>query len=242
MHTKTPASLKSGTCVGESCQGCSDPACYAGGGTVKGVHHEESLGESRAGKDYRLSKETKSPDTDHHAYDNLGKSRSIHKENLHEIRSMPAPKIKGLAHGGQVRRYKDGGDVDSDDSSPGILESAANWLDSKSASPDDIDINTGKKMRPSGDQGAKQTLTVNRPKAVNSMQATQHAHGGEVDAPDAIDAYTSDDKEEGMDHDDSEINDILGKELMEAFHSKDHKRVMESIEACVLQCLDKDGE
>lgn len=40
--------------------------------------------------------------------------------------------------------------------------------------------------------------------------------------------------------DDDEIHDMLGKELMESFHSKDHKKAYQSLEAMVLNCLNKD--
>jgi hypothetical protein len=38
---------------------------------------------------------------------------------------------------------------------------------------------------------------------------------------------------------DDEIQDMLGKELMSALESKDHKKLMQGIEACVLSCLNK---
>lgn len=41
-----------------------------------------------------------------------------------------------------------------------------------------------------------------------------------------------------MDHDD-ELSHGLGKELMGAFESKDHKKLMSSLEACVLHCMSK---
>lgn len=43
---------------------------------------------------------------------------------------------------------------------------------------------------------------------------------------------------EVTDHD-SEIHDMLGQEMMDAFHSKDHKRIMSGIEALVLSMLNK---
>ncbi len=53
------------------------------------------------------------------------------------------------------------------------------------------------------------------------------AEGGEVDDP-----------EIGEDMD-SEIHEQLGKELMGAIEGKDHKRIMQGIEACVLSCMNK---
>ena len=52
---------------------------------------------------------------------------------------------------------------------------------------------------------------------------TNLAEGGEVE-PDA---------------DDMELSHGLGKELMGAFESKDHKKLMSSLEACVLHCMSK---
>lgn len=39
--------------------------------------------------------------------------------------------------------------------------------------------------------------------------------------------------------DDSEIKDAIGKEMVEAFHSKDSKRVMGAIEAAILHHMSK---
>lgn len=53
------------------------------------------------------------------------------------------------------------------------------------------------------------------------------AEGGEVDG------------DEDMDN---ELSHGLGKELMGALDSKDHKKVMSAIEACVLHCMSKSDE
>lgn len=50
------------------------------------------------------------------------------------------------------------------------------------------------------------------------------ADGGEVGEPDSAD---------------SEIHDMMGSELMDAIHSKDHKRIMSGLEAAVLSCMNK---
>jgi hypothetical protein len=39
--------------------------------------------------------------------------------------------------------------------------------------------------------------------------------------------------------DDHEIHEALGKDLMDAFDKKDHKRIMDGLEACVLSCMNK---
>ena len=42
-----------------------------------------------------------------------------------------------------------------------------------------------------------------------------------------------------VDEGDDELHDMLGEELMDAFHSKDKKRAMSAIEACVMRCMNK---
>lgn len=60
------------------------------------------------------------------------------------------------------------------------------------------------------------------------------AHGGEVS--EGEDQF-AEPEHEGDDH---EISGMLGDELMSAFESKDKKRIMESIEAIVLSCMNKE--
>lgn len=179
QHKKNPAK-----CPGPECGGCSAAECYADGGEVKtpkptgtnttgatklgqgwaaagfahggyvkGVHESfgEKEGQSRAGAYARSAHESKK--TNHlngagEHYSNKS-AKDLHKEKLHESRSMPSPNLKGLAH------------------------------------------------------------------------------GGEVDAPH---------------DDDSEIHSMLGKEMMSAIESKDHKRIMDGIEACVLSAMNKHKE
>ena len=38
---------------------------------------------------------------------------------------------------------------------------------------------------------------------------------------------------------DLEIHEMLGHEMMDAIHAKDHKRILEGIEAMVLNCMNK---
>lgn len=47
---------------------------------------------------------------------------------------------------------------------------------------------------------------------------------------------------ESKESDDHEIHEMLGKEMMSAFESKDHKRIMDGIEACVLSAMNKHKE
>lgn len=55
------------------------------------------------------------------------------------------------------------------------------------------------------------------------------AEGGEVDA-------------DGDEDGDVELSHGLGKELMGALDSKDHKAVMSALEACVLHCMNKEDK
>jgi hypothetical protein len=129
-----------------------EPGVSHAGQLVRGAHRDNSSS-SMMKRDYAKMK--------------ISSAKRLHEENLSESRSMPNPKLKGLAEGGEVE-----GDMDIKE--PGHY----------------------------------------------------------------------DDVHEDRDHDyDSEIHDMLGKELMEAFHSKDHKRMAEGLEAMILQCLDdKEGE
>jgi len=135
--------------------------CLADGGEVKGVHEpvdkeftrEESKKYPHAAIGARQSMAGR--ELEHNG--DVEKAKSEHHRVLGELRSMPKPKIQGLAHGGEVNEVENAEELD---------------------------------------------------------------HDGDHD----------------VDH---EIHDMLGKELMESIHSKDHKKVMSSIEACVLQCLNK---
>lgn len=199
----------------ENCQMC------AKGGDIKGVHEESyehtPHGESHAGKLARRSQETSNP---HKSDDYMAKSRAEHKKVLTELKELPSPKLKGLAHGGEVHSYQQGGGVD--DGKESIFEKAGAWIDKKAG-------NDQPSPKPS------QPTDPNRPKSGaeqlgEGWKKAGFAEGGEVESEDSEPDY------------DSEVSEVLGKELMEAFESKDHKRIMESIEACVLQCLDKDEQ
>lgn len=60
------------------------------------------------------------------------------------------------------------------------------------------------------------------------------AKGGEVEPKEAEESPSE--EHEG---DDEEIHHMLGKEMMSALESKDHKRIMDGLEACVLSCMNK---
>lgn len=58
----------------------------------------------------------------------------------------------------------------------------------------------------------------------------KYAEGGEVSGEMHVDPEPDAD---------SELHDMMGEELMDAIHSKDSKRIMQSLEACVLSCMNK---
>lgn len=75
------------------------------------------------------------------------------------------------------------------------------------------------------------TIDTQKPEKKSTWgQFDNYADGGEV----SVDINPMDD--ESMD---SELNETMGHELMEALSSKDKKRVIESVEAIVLSCLSR---
>lgn len=76
------------------------------GGTGEG----DLKGRSAAGVNAEWSKKHKNPG---HAGYALNKSKEMHSNKLGELRSMPAPKLKGLAEGGEVDADGDA-DLDSE--------------------------------------------------------------------------------------------------------------------------------
>jgi hypothetical protein len=84
---------------------CGGGKCMAKGGEVKGVHADEDVpkwvggGMSKAGLDARVGRDLK----DHPAgHTSMEDSKAAHREKLGELKSMPDPKLKGLAEGGEV--------------------------------------------------------------------------------------------------------------------------------------------
>lgn len=80
--------------------------------------------------------------------------------------------------------------------------------------------------------------------AYSIKRAAEHkkhmAEGGETAANEKEPMLIGPEAEEpeGMEPD-SEMHDMVGQELMDAIHSKDHKKLMEGIEAAILQCMNK---
>jgi hypothetical protein len=132
-----------------------------------------------------------------------------------EVKMMKKPKIQGFDDGGEAE--------DPNTATYRLMHPLDTIQKSFSDEPHAQSKPTGSNA--GSDTGAKRLGA--------SATAAGYKDGGEVE-----------EGPEDMDQEyDSEIGDILGKELMEAFEAKDHKKMMESIEALVLQCLDKsEGE
>jgi hypothetical protein len=67
------------------------------------------------------------------------------------------------------------------------------------------------------------------------------AKGGEV-KEELEEKAPESEKHEHQEHEDHELHQALGQELMSALESKDHKGVMDTVEAMILKCLSKMGE
>jgi len=79
-------------------------------------------------------------------------------------------------------------------------------------------------------------LRAQEREADRKARGGKYADGGEVSGEMHVEAEPDVD---------SELHDMMGEELMDAIHSKDSKRIMQSLEACVLSCMNKgmdDGE
>lgn len=102
-HSKMPPSLKKHAGGGEICMACGGMACkFAEGGPVSRMEHEKgvhspgwgdapSRGQSMAGGMLRSGSKP-----------SMEKGKEEHREVLSEMKAMPKPNIKGLAHGGEV--------------------------------------------------------------------------------------------------------------------------------------------
>jgi hypothetical protein len=87
------------------------PPKYAKGGNVYGVGHGvHGQVHSGTGKGGSSEAGLKAKHAKHHG--DIIESRGLHKEKLEELREMPNPKLKGLAHGGFVEKEKASGYLD----------------------------------------------------------------------------------------------------------------------------------
>jgi hypothetical protein len=83
---------------------------YKDGGRIKGVHEQNYPGESEAGDEVVRSNEYKQSGNPEHlakSEEHMDRAKTLHKRKLWELQSMPNPKLKGLAHGGEVEPSDD---------------------------------------------------------------------------------------------------------------------------------------
>lgn len=98
------------------CSTCGKMNCYVHGGAVHhgGIHDEEKNGGksvngvSKVGAKLR---ELPSLSRDKH-FESSEDIKSDHEEALHELKSLPKPKLKGLAEGGEVEHQDMGEESD----------------------------------------------------------------------------------------------------------------------------------
>lgn len=122
---------------GGECKACGGESCmYSNGGEVKGVHKpavqadkydkphmaKKYMGESEAGQDVR-SNDLVTLAGPKHKLNKTGNesAKAKHHEVLGEMKAMPNPKLKGLAHGGtlhngEIKRFMDKGESEVGDS------------------------------------------------------------------------------------------------------------------------------
>ena len=172
MHQKMPEAMKHSK--GGMCKMCGGGKCnYAHGGSV-------DEGPSEKANQSGVHKIVPNWDREHNELKHgqsearYGDEKAKHHEVIGELRSMPNPKLKGLAEGGEVENET--------------------------------------QVRP--DKGFGKVIQINDEDA-------GYAEGGDVEM------------------DESDMHDGLGKELMGALESKDHKGVMRCIEAAILNCMNK---
>ncbi len=148
-------------------------------------------------------------------YSTKGKQTPIGKmqreEDLKKYKKMPGPKLQGLYSGGAAKASV--AKAFQDSGSAGAEEYDPNSATySKPQSPYADTSHAG----PSPDPNSGRDLDQEK-----SDNWANEAKGGEIEG------------------DDGEIHEMLGQEMMDAIHKKDHKRIMDGIEACVLSCMNK---
>jgi hypothetical protein len=78
---------------------------------------------------------------------------------------------------------------------------------------------------------------MKKPKAMHEPDCDcKMCHGGKMAKGGEVEVEMKDMPE------DDELHDMVGQEMMEAIHSKDHKKMMHGLEAMVLKCMNKRGE
>lgn len=79
---------------------------------------------------------------------------------------------------------------------------------------------------------------MKKPKAMHEPDCDcEMCHGGKM--AEGGEAKPEMKSEEMPEEGDSELHDMVGQEMMDAIHSKDHKKMMHGLEAMVLSCMNK---
>jgi hypothetical protein len=271
MHSKKPSSFKSkhkyasGGCAGKGCPG----PHYDSGGFIDSVlgndeagaqeRYDNSLGGPASSSSQQSSQpeyipSSKQKPDPHVENDHLAPPPSAGRDLDKEKSDNWANEYKG----GRVEdhldakekmllkaRFADGGEVKGvhNGKAGGAIERRAESLEEDPTEESmKSHVYNRKKLGEAKDEHRR---VLGEMKAMPKPKLQGLAEGGEVEGEmDIKDNMSDPDVMDKGDNDyDSEIHDLLGKELMEAFHSKDHKRMAEGLEAMILQCLDdKEGE
>ncbi len=255
---------------GGMCGACGGPCKMAKGGKVEGVNVESTLtnhGQSEAGREAELAKRYEDSDPDW-SKKHKENAKDLHHKTIIENRALPKPRLKGLAHGGEVKRKVNpgmedqGSDYKNDQTRNRVDFSGGQRRGSGEGYPkyqvqaqNEKGVNTpvsgvtnfpggkgtskagdytkerygGKPLFHSSDKGGHPAVKEHQ-KVLSEMREMPNpklkglAHGGEVES------------------EDDEIHEMIGPEMMDAIHSKDHKKLMSGIEAMVLHHMSKKGE
>jgi hypothetical protein len=82
---------------------------------------------------------------------------------------------------------------------------------------------------------------MKKPKAMHEPDCDcEMCHGGKMAKGGDVEAKA---EAMPMEHEgEDDLHEAVGQEMMDAIHSKDHKKMMHGLEAMVLRCMNKRGE
>ena len=205
-----PSMMKAPHSKGASCKMCGGGACkMAEGGEVKGVHGPSDVLPRGQSEAGYSARQGKSHPSD---------DKYQRRDNAENIKEAKGEHYRVLGEitsmkGKDRTNLAEGGEVKK----PNHEAEAAHVMGqaSKRRMTHDEYMNQP-------DSGYSDTDKAEIREGIKKQQLPNRmAEGGEVE-----------------DHD-TELSHVLGKELMGAFEAKDHKKLMSSLEACVLHCMSK---
>ena len=213
-------------CPGASCPGCSSADCYATGGGVSEDRHQYERGVNQPLTENSGTSQTRSPYTPDLKEAGKEWAKKKHEKVLSELKMMPKPKL-----------YAEGGSVSSatkrEDNEKGVHQPLWNHEPGVSAMGRHVRAaaGTSDEFDKADSYGAaKKSLNRTHAEARTMPKPQGHfAIGGEVEG-----------EHEGHEDMDADLHGAMGEELMSALESKDKKRIMESLEAIVMSCMDKE--